>query len=275
MHRAQKNQNKIFFAGFLLILVVIVWALVRPAVLKIFQKNGDSEEKINEEILKAPVIAPKDLFERIANKEKFLIIDLSTTFDFGRGHLAQAVNVPAGDLDTKKLDLLGTEKISSIVLVNQGGDVLEVARKTNELAAAGYVNAKYLQGGISAWQNQGYATVSGGNSPLDPKKIKMIDFEKLSGDLAGGGETVQFIDVRNKEEFDAGHIFGAVNISAAQIEKKRDSISVVKKIVIYGNGEDEAKKAAVALFDLDYFNAYVFSGGVETWKNAGGKLERN
>ncbi|MDI6778139.1 MAG: rhodanese-like domain-containing protein [Patescibacteria group bacterium] len=272
--KIEQNQNKIFAVGFALIAIVVAWTLFRPAILKLIQKDDNSEEKINEEILKAPVVSSKGLYEKIKDKEKIFLLDMKTSDEFGKFHLAEAVNIPAQDLIADKLNSLGADKTSSVTVMNQGDDAYETAKKTNELVAAGYVNAKYLQGGVSAWQSQGYPLVSGGKSPLDESKIKKISVEELSRVLSDGQSVVQFIDVRNKEDFESGHIPGADNISLSEIERSPDSISLVKKVVVYGNGEDGARYAAIALFDLNFFNVYVLEGDLDAWKAAGGKTEQ-
>lgn len=269
----EKSQNKIFIAGFVLILIVIVWALLRPAILKLAQKSEDSEEKMNEEILKAPVVSAKGLFERTKNKEKFLIFDLRGADEFGKEHLTGSENILPEDLNAGKIKSLGIPKTSSIIILNGGEDTLETARKTNELVSAGFANAKYLQGGISDWKSEGYPLVSGGNSPLDEGKIKKISLDELADLLSADTEAVQFVDVRDAADFNAGHIFGAENVPAPEIEKKSASISLIKRVVLYGNSEEQAKRAAATLFDLNFFNIFVFSGGLEEWKNAGGKME--
>jgi len=268
----EKNQNKIFIVGFILILFVVVWSLARPGILKLFQKDQDSEKKINEEILKAPLITPKDLYERMKNKEKALLFDISSADDFMKGHLAMSENVPDGSLNLQKLNSSQAEKTSVIVLINQGDDVYEAAQKTNELVAESYVNAKYLQGGISTWKNQGYPLVSSDVSGGQEGKIKKINISDLAGDLSAGTELVQFVDVRSQEAFGKGHILGALGVPLYDLEKNQDKISSMKKVVVYGDGEDEASRAAVILFDLNFFNVYVLEGGLEAWQNAGGQI---
>lgn len=271
--RDKQNQNKIFIAGFFLILAVIVWALARPAILKLTARDGNSEEMINAEILKAPVISAKNLLEEMKNEKKFLIFDLRGRDEFEKNHLAGSLNVASGELDAEKLKSLGAEKTSPIVILNQGDDAFEMAGKINELVSAGYANAKYLQGGISDWQAEAYPVVSGGKSPLDDKKIKKIGMDELSEVLSGGPDVVQFVDLRSAEKFKAGHVPGALNLPFSELEKNRNSISAARKVVVYSENEDESFAAAAALFDLNFFNIFVLSGGLEVWTAGGGKIE--
>ncbi|KKT70611.1 MAG: hypothetical protein UW66_C0039G0012, partial [Candidatus Moranbacteria bacterium GW2011_GWF1_44_4] len=87
----RKNQNKIFILGFVLILAVISWSLVRPIIFKNTQKE-EKDSKINEEILKAPLITLKEFSEKIRDNEKLFIVDLRSAGDFSAGHIAGAIN---------------------------------------------------------------------------------------------------------------------------------------------------------------------------------------
>ena len=148
-----------------------------------------------------------------------------------------------------------------------------MAQKTNELIAAGFPNAKYLQDGITAWRNQGFPLVSSSSSDENANKVKKISVGELAQDLNAGGDIVQFLDIRSASDFQTSHIAGALSVPFTELEKNQDGISKVKKVVVYSGNEDEAKKAVVTLFDLNFFNAYFLEGGFDAWKTAGGKVE--
>ena len=103
-------------------------------------------------------------------------------------------------------------------------------------------------------------------------QIKKITVEKLASELSGGDELVQFIDIRDKEKFNQGHIPRSINLPLPHLEANQKAISPVKKAVVYGENEEEASKAAVILFDLNFFNVYVLDGGLASWKNNNGKI---
>src|SRR4030042_4850347 len=236
--RIKQNQNKVFIIGFVLIAIVILWSLARPIVKKFSAKTDNSEEKVNEEIVKAPAISPKDLFDKMKSENDIMIVDLRDPADFSKGHIATSINISIDSYSASLFSENAAGKTVDIVLLNQGERVFEVARKTNELISSGYPNAKYLEGGMPAWQDQGYTLVSGGGSELDKNKIKTISVEDLKNDLLEGRE-VQFIDLRNEKKFGAGHIPGAVNILFSEIEKRTKEISSVNRVITYGNSEDD------------------------------------
>ena len=77
------------------------------------------------------------------------------------------------------------------------------------------------------------------------------------------GSKVLLIDLRSSEEFNAGHIINAKNISLDDIE----SIKINKEdsIVTYGINDSEAIKAAKKLVKLGLEQAYYLEGGINSW----------
>lgn len=272
--KSVRAQNKIFTIGFLLIVLIIIWSLAHSYVLNL-RKTDDqkSEEKINAEILKAPLETIDELYHKITNKDKIFVFDLRNAGDFASGHIVMSYSLASSEINKAKIEQLGAAGTSEIFLTNQGSDVFETAQKTNELIAAGFPNVKYLQGGIAAWKSAGYALISSGGSSSDSVKIKKINISDLASDLAAGADLIQFLDVRDESAYKLGHIPNAVNVSLLKLEFGQDKLSALAKVVIYGDSDDQASHAAVALFDLNFPNAYVLDGGLDAWKAAGGQMD--
>jgi len=267
----EKNQHKVFVIGFSLIVLVVLWFLLKPFLLswKDRQKNMD-DQKISEEILKAPSIVPDDIFKKIQDKSKIFLVDISSQDDFRRGHIATAVNISADKMDKNFFTALGADKTADIFLINQGGDLGDLATSTNKIISQGFINAKYLRGGIPGWREKGYPLVSSGGSDADSAKVKKITIDDLKAETSANPETLQFLDVRAKDSFAKEHIVEALNIPLSELEVRKGEISAVKKIIVYSSDEKESFQAAVALFDLNFFNVYQMEGGIEAWKAAGG-----
>jgi rhodanese-related sulfurtransferase len=272
----KKNQNKVFVIGFSLIFVVVIWSFARPVISKLVSGDENSDKKINEEIMKASTITPEALFKRLSAKDnKIFVFDLRSERDFGLGHIATSLNLSPEFLNIKAVNSAGADKTSNIVITNQGENVLEAAKKVNEMTEAGFSNTKYLQGGINAWKNKGYLLISSGGGDADESKIKKVDIKQLMGDASATSDTVQFLDAREERSFSEEHISGAINIPFSVLEKNQKEISPVKRVVVYGEDENEARRAAITLFDLNFFNVFVLEGGFKEWKQLGGKTEKS
>ncbi len=74
------------------------------------------------------------------------------------------------------------------------------------------------------------------------------------------------VDVRRQDEYDAGHIPGAILIPNEEIGTERPAeLPDLKQIIlIYCRSGNRSKQAAQKLFDMGYMNIYEF-GGVDTW----------
>ena len=80
-------------------------------------------------------------------------------------------------------------------------------------------------------------------------------------------QEVIVLDVREQDEFDAGHIPGAVLLPVGTITQ--DAAAAVipgldSTVLVYCRSGNRSKKAAQALADLGYTSIYEF-GGVSTW----------
>ena len=75
------------------------------------------------------------------------------------------------------------------------------------------------------------------------------------------------VDVRRQDEYDAGHIPGAILIPNESIaEEPPAELSDRSQIIlIYCRTGRRSKEAAQKLFDMGYTNVYEF-GGIETWE---------
>ena len=74
------------------------------------------------------------------------------------------------------------------------------------------------------------------------------------------------VDVRRQDEYDAGHIPGAVLIPNESIgtERPAELPDLDQIILIYCRSGNRSKQAAQKLFDMGYTNLYEF-GGINTW----------
>ncbi len=81
------------------------------------------------------------------------------------------------------------------------------------------------------------------------------------------------IDVREAEEFAAGHLPGAIHASRGMLEFKLSSSPELSardlKIVLYCKTSGRAALAACSLHDMGYLDVKSISGGFDAWVAAG------
>jgi rhodanese-related sulfurtransferase len=81
------------------------------------------------------------------------------------------------------------------------------------------------------------------------------------------------LDVREQDEFAAGHLPGAVHASRGMLEFKLSSQPQLSsrdlKIVLYCKTSGRAALAACALHDMGYLHVKSIAGGFDAWATAG------
>jgi len=81
------------------------------------------------------------------------------------------------------------------------------------------------------------------------------------------------LDVREADEFHAGHIPGAVNIPRGLLEFKLSATPELTSrdlnIVLYCKTSGRAALAACALHDMGYLQVHSIAGGFDAWSAAG------
>ena len=80
-------------------------------------------------------------------------------------------------------------------------------------------------------------------------------------------QEVIVLDVREQDEFDSGHIPGAVLLPVGTITKDTASAVILEPdsvVLVYCRNGNRSKTASQALADLGYTNIYEF-GGINTW----------
>ncbi len=81
------------------------------------------------------------------------------------------------------------------------------------------------------------------------------------------------LDVREADEFAAGHLPGAMHVSRGMLEFKLSNNPALGsrdlQIVLYCKTSGRAALAACALHDMGYLNVKSIAGGFDAWSAAG------
>lgn len=87
-----------------------------------------------------------------------LVVDLRSAEAFGRGHIVNARNIPADEIDAR-IDKLGANKSKPVVVVCEAG--LTSSKTADKLRKAGFDSAYGLKGGMNGWTQAGLPVVTG------------------------------------------------------------------------------------------------------------------
>jgi rhodanese-related sulfurtransferase len=94
----------------------------------------------------------------LINREDALVVDLSATADFEKGHIAGARSVTPSQLDPDKKPLAGAKQRPVVVVCRTGQASAAAAKK---LKKAGFEQVYWLDGGVLAWQQADLPLVKG------------------------------------------------------------------------------------------------------------------
>lgn len=99
-------------------------------------------------------------------------------------------------------------------------------------------------------------------------KITAITPAEYQSQFVQAGATHLLIDVRTPDEFNSGHIAGAVNISVDTIANRLSEIPHDRPIVVYCHSGNRSKQAAQILAQAGYSDIRDL-GGINTWTSQG------
>lgn len=89
--------------------------------------------------------------------------------------------------------------------------------------------------------------------------------------LVESDEAYALIDVREKNEYESGQIFGATQVSRSLLESRIAQFVPIAstKVVLYDDDGSRALLAAYSLERYGYTNVFYLQGGLSTWVQAG------
>lgn len=213
-------------------------------------------------------IKNQDLFDRINSAERIELIDIREESEFKISHLMGAKNITLARL-TDEISTLDKDK-EYVIIDNFGFTPIEI-EFIDILSQNNFEKVYYLEGGITAWKNDLNPVVTLGDpySLTDQSKVTYIKSDDLKNLIDAKSESLQIIDLRNKNSYSTGHLRGAVNIPLDELEKEKEKITIGKKIILYSDDGLFAFQGAVKLFDMGIFNILTLSDGLNTWKQKG------
>lgn len=104
--------------------------------------------------------------------------------------------------------------------------------------------------------------------PCSPDKITILSPDRVKSLLdADRGGSYILVDVRQPEEYDAGHIPGAAFIPLGVLEQRQGELDRSKKIITYCRSGKRSMGAAVLLCGLGFKEVFSMEGGILGWRH--------
>jgi len=183
-----------------------------------------------------------------------IVIDLRDQISFAKGHISGSFGIGGGTM----LPIWASWVVpydTPIVLLSD--EPAMIADAATHLIRVGLDDvAGYLDGGWSAWQSAGGAAMS--YDSIQPREL----LSRLES-----GEPLHVIDVRSDNEWNNGHIDGALHFFGGEIEKHLDQLPEKDApLVMVCGGGYRSTVAASVLLRHGYTNITNMVGGMGAWR---------
>ena len=211
--------------------------------------------------VEAHPLAPRQVEQRAAGA---LLVDVRTELQFDDAHIPGAVCITmlrAGF--GAKLAWLADHDQEVVLIGRDDADGQHAA----DLAAAVGIRhiAGYLHGGMTAWREE--------KRPVE--RTERLAVEELHERWESDRESLQILDVRERAEWDAGHIPGSVFTPYHDLRALPDGLDPDRPIAaICGSGQRSAVAASLLKRHGARDVLHVVEGGVPTWGRHGWPLEQ-
>jgi rhodanese-related sulfurtransferase/glyoxylase-like metal-dependent hydrolase (beta-lactamase superfamily II) len=191
--------------------------------------------------------------------EGALLVDVRTDLQFDDAHIPGAVCNPAvrAGFGTKLAWV--ADRDQELVFIGRDDD--DAIHAAGLAAAIGITNvAGFLAGGMTSWREEKRPTES-------TERIDVAALRERADD-------VQVLDVRERSEWDEGHIPGSVHVPYHDVREVPGALDADRPIaVVCSSGQRSAVAASLLLRHGARRVVHVADGGVGTWAREGWPVE--
>ncbi len=205
-------------------------------------------------------LSPSSVDDLIGNGA--LVVDARSTDSHVLGHIPGSLSIPVGPSFGTWLGWVARPSDRVIVVLDQPAEWDDVVRQAFRI---GFDEALvgFLEGGVGAWTQTG--------RPLE--RTRRLTVEGLAERLEGD-DVPLVIDVRQRGEFDSGHIPGSWHIGAGELRDRLASLPRRREIVTICASGFRAGIAASLLRKAGFSNVSWVASGVPAWQSAALPIER-
>lgn len=217
------------------------------------------------------------------DEHEIAVLDVRPGGTFGDAHLLWANSVPLTSLEIEILDRVPRLDTPVVLCGFNENDDNIVSRAAGKMAAMGYNDISYLQGGVKAWENAGFEVFSGVNVPskafgefvehtYDTPRIPAQNVKKMMDD----GEDMVVLDSRPMTEFRSMNIPMGVDVPGAELALRVHDIAPNPETTIVVNcaGRTRSIIGCQSLKNAGIPNKVVaLENGTMGWHLAGLDLE--
>ena len=232
-----------------------------------------------EESTMSTEISCRDLAALMASETLHAVFDVRERGEFNAGQIAYATSLPRSQIEFRIAELVPNRR-TPVAVYDEGGGRAALAAQS--IAALGYENVSILEGGLPAWQELDFPTVSGVNVPSKSfgekvhheRTIPEISPEELKSLQERAADLIIF-DVRTPEEYGRFCIPGGLNVPGGDLILWADALTRKPETTVVVNcaGRTRSIIGTAALLRSGLKNVRALKNGTMGWVLAGLELE--
>ncbi len=189
-----------------------------------------------------------------------LVLDTRSPEAFGGGHIPGALNVGLGSAFATWAGTVLPEQAEVVLVLETPEQLWET---TWQLLRIGYpLPAGWLRGGMTAWRT---AARPVGSTP-------QITVHELKERMDRG--EIDLLDVRQPDEWAAGHAPGATHITGAELPDRHDDVTGNRPVAVTCGSGYRSSVAASLLTHSGHRDVVNVTGGMAAWNTAGYPVEQ-
>ncbi len=243
---------------------------------------------------KTPEVTCLELSARMAEKQDMVIVDTRTPEEYQRGCLPGAWSMPGGELILRIGEVVS--RPDQTIVVHCGGRTRSYlgAESLRRMGLPNPIVA--VKNGTMGWLLDGLELERGASRwappPSEASRARALEVAArlaaedgtplVSADAVAerwshrDEENVSLLDVRSREEYEAGHVPGAIWAPGGQAVQATDEYVAVRAgwIVLICDGFGRAVMTAGWLRRMGLPHVAVLEGGVPAWERSGRPLVR-
>ncbi|HUG47393.1 MAG TPA: rhodanese-like domain-containing protein [Candidatus Limnocylindria bacterium] len=196
-----------------------------------------------------------------------LAVDLRAYGEYAQAHLPGALSIPAGSSFGTWLGWVVPHD-RPLLLVLRGPEQWDDALR--QALRIGHENVRgYLHGGMAAWLDAGGEVEHSGTATVG----QLGEWLAARNGKRGAGPPL-VIDVRQRDEYERGHVPGALHIMAGELPQRLAELPRDRPLVTICAAGYRSGVAAGLLRQAGFEDVTSVAGGVPAWRAAGLPTER-
>jgi len=222
-------------------------------------------------------ISCPELTSLMASDGLFAVFDVRERGEYNDCQIPNTTSLPRSQIEFRIGEFVPNGTIP-VVVYDEGGKRAGLAAE--RLAQLGYQQVSILDGGLTAWQNQGRETVSGVNVPSKAfgerihhdRQVPDLSPEELKS-LIDSNAGLTILDMRTPEEYGRFCIPGGVNVPGGDLILWAEELQHKPAVIVNCAGRTRSIIGAAGLRRLGLTNVRALRNGTMGWVLAGFQLE--